>query len=432
MREIFLAATAGGVLALGPPSVVTVALQDTRTSPMDAPSVAVSDDGRFVAFASYAPLVPADTNTCRDIYVLDRADGRVTLESLAPDGSVSDVESASPGISGDGRLLVYETHNDVALRDRLKGVTRILAEGRDPSISRDGTMVAFVSAATNLISAPDNNGAGDDVYLMELGSGTIRRVSVNSSGAQPSSGSSIAPSVSGDGRYVAFASTAPLDSPSIGRKISQVYVRDTALNITRQISVDARGRSPDQPSWRPSMSADGCCVAFVSAATNLAGSDRNRSADVFIADLHTAAVELVSRGATGSSGNGASWNPAVSADGRFVAFQSEASDLICASRCTGAAQDINLLPDVFLFDRQTRTMRRLSEDESAGWMEGSAGPAISGAGSVIAFSSRHPIDAADKKNDFDLFVIQSGASRVNGALVPTHTGSPNLAVAAGP
>ena len=134
--------------------------------------------------------------------------------------------------------------------------------------------------------------------------------------------------------------------------------------------------------------------------------DRNRSSDVFIVDTRTGAIELVSRSAGGGSANGASVHPALSGDGRFVAFQSTASDLICKDRCGGADEDINLLWDVFLFDRNAAVMTRISADAAGSWMEASAGPALDAAATVIAFSSRHAIGPADTKNDFDLFIAR--------------------------
>lgn len=89
---------------------------------------------------------------------------------------------------------------------------------------------------------------------------------------------------------------------------------------------------------------------------------------------------------------------------RFVAFQSQASDLICARRCPAAVEDINLLSDVFLFDRVTSLMIRISAGPSGGWAEESAAPQFDAGGDIIAFTSRHPIDSHDDRNDFDLFV----------------------------
>jgi TolB protein len=146
-------------------------------------------------------------------------------------------------------------------------------------------------------------------------------------------------------------------------------------------------------------------VAFVSEASNLALADRNQVRDVFVTDWRTRSIELVSRGTNGRSGNDASDAPALSADGRFVAFQSEASNLIRTERSMKAIEDINLLWDVFLFDRQARLMTRISRDEAGPWMEESIGPALDAMGRIVAFSSRHPINGADRHNDFDLFIV---------------------------
>jgi Tol biopolymer transport system component len=420
MRTIAGVAAFGAALHLSvaePSSVQTVAQSDARRSYLEAPAAAVSADGRFIAFVSYARLAPADTNDERDIYVLDRADSSVTLESLTGDNRTSFASSLHPALSGDGRFLVYETGGEIALRDRHEGTTTILGPGMTPAISRDGRAVVFASPASTLVADSDANGAGYDVYLVEVESRAIRRISLSSSGIQPAIGSSMAPSVSADGRYVAFASSAPLESsqrsegPAVGdrsrqRAISQIYVRDTLLNVTRRVSVCARGELPDADSWGPVISADGRSVAFVSAATNFSTGDRNRSSDVFLADLKTGAIELVSRSAGGGSGNGASAIPALSSDGRFVAFQSEASDLLCAGRCPSQNEDINLLWDVFLLDREKRLMIRVSADTAGGWMEGSGGPALDASASTVVFSSRHPISRADMRNDFDLFVLR--------------------------
>jgi Tol biopolymer transport system component len=391
----------------------------------------LNTDGRWVAFDSYARLAPADTNNHRDVYVLDRTTGRVTLESLTTEGQVLTGDSAYPRLSGDGRYLVYETAvsaadhtaigTEIVLRDRVRNTTRRVSRGtsedrvpessRAPAISEDGRIVAFASGATDLVAGRDENGTMEDVYLFEVATGVVRRISVDSQGVQRPDGASFAPSVSADGRYVAFTSNATLDGgearSSSGRPIASVYVRDMQLGVTERVSVCADGMPPDGSSSDPAISRDGRYVAFASEATNLVPGDRNRSADVFLRDLRTHSAVLISRSASGGAANGRSGNPAVSADGRLVAFQSQASDLICARRCPAAVEDINLLSDVFLFDRVTDLMIRISAGP-AGWAEESAAPQVDAAGDVIAFTSRHPIDAQDDRNDFDLFVrVQS-------------------------
>jgi Tol biopolymer transport system component len=413
-------------------SFLTVAQHDSGRSYLDQPSAAVSADGRFVAFTSFARLAPADTNNNRDIYVLDRTRKLVTLESLAPDGPPWDIDSDHPSLSSDGRFLVYQSDGKVVLRDRQDAVAKILAIGRAPAISADGRTVVFVSDSTTLVPGPDANGSGDDVYVIDVATGAIRRISVDSRGVQAASGASIAPSVSADGRYIAFVSTAMLDSGVVEKTVrsdssprphQNVYVRDMERGVTTRVSVAAGRRETDGDSWAPVMSGDGRSVAFVSTATNLVKDDRNRVADVFVADLATRTIELISRSVTKGSGNGASVNPAISFDGRYVAFQSEASDLVCASHCSLKDEDINLLWDVFRFDRRDRVMIRASEDEAGGWLEASTGPALDASGAILAFSSRHPNDAADTKNDFDLFITDLCCRSRDCDRAPRHTGS---------
>jgi Tol biopolymer transport system component len=114
---------------------------------------------------------------------------------------------------------------------------------------------------------------------------------------------------------------------------------------------------------------------------------------------------LVSRTEKERSGNDASYNPAISGDGRYIAFQSEASDLKCTVRCAKAMEDINLLSDVFLYDRQSQSINRISADDRGAWMEPSVAPALDAMARVVVFSSRHPMNATDRRNDFDLFIV---------------------------
>jgi Tol biopolymer transport system component len=397
-------------ISVGLSATVTTILQgDAWQSPVDGPTADISEDGRFVVFSSYTPLVAADGDTHRDVYVFDRAGGRVTLESVAPPGRRSSVDSAHPGISGDGRYVVFEMEGEIAFRDRQGATTTVLGAGHDPVISADGRFVAFASFATDIAPGGDANGGRSDVYLIDVITGIARRVSVDRHGVQHSIGSSITPSVSADGRYVAFASTAPLHGAprsATGDRplISGIYVHDVRLGATRLIGVSRADRLENADSWRPVISSDGRYVAFVSASAGLAAGDLNRSADVFVADVHIGSTELVSRTASGNAGNGASRAPALSADGRVIAFQSLASNLLC-SPCSELMEDINLLSDVFLLDTRTRAMVRVSRDVAGGWMEPSTGPALDASGSLVTYSSRHPINATDKGNDFDLFVV---------------------------
>ena len=397
-------------------------------------TVDVSADGRFVAFESAAALVPADRNRSVDIYVLERSTGNVTLESVVTSATVGDGTS-HPRLSGDGRYLVFTScaHNladqsmaavvpQVLLRDRRAGTTTLVSRtlagtpanevSGHADISDDGGTVVFQSAATDLVDAEDRNGPRSDVYAFDVRSHRVERVSLDANGVQPAAGSSFAPTVSGDGRSVAFVSSVPLDGVFNRRRsrreaegVYHVYLRNLNSGFIRRISRAPAADDADGPSFNPAVSGDGRLVAFVSQATNLVPSDRNRVADVYLHDVHTGQTTLVSRSARGGSATGPSRHPALSADGRFVAFVSDAADLVCAGRCPNRLLDLNLVADVYVFDTLTHALARVSGARARSpWWEVSTGPSLDAAGRVIAFSSRHPIDPSDVKHDFDLFV----------------------------
>jgi len=408
--------------------MLVVRQHDARADPQTPASVDVSANGRYVAFESSSPLVPADTNQRRDVYVLDLDTRLVTLESTQPGQWIDD---ARPRLSADGRFLVYESTSAVPTGaaynaqiiwcDRFKGTSRIVttapdgapADGpsRSADISDDGQVVVFTSNATNLVAGTDANGRGDDIYAFNVSTGSMSRVSVDEAGRQAATGISLTPSISGDGRWVAFSSSAPLTAggrrgeASAGTQVPrQIYARDLQAQVTVRISTTADGAGGDDTSWAPAVNRDGRFVAFVSEARNLGGGSRNRAPDVFLRDGKTGAMTLVSRGADGGDASGSSASPSISADGRFVAFQSDAPNLVCDKRCSEADQDINLLWDIFVFDASQGTIARVSADATGEWMEGSRGPALDASGNVLAFASRHPIDEQDNADDYDLFV----------------------------
>jgi TolB protein len=338
-------------VALALSSMLTVEQRDTRRALLDPPSAAVSADGRYVAFTTFSQLAPADVDENRDVYVLDRVTQSVTLESLPRERHQS-ADCSHPAMSGDGRFLVYEAGSQIALRDRREGFTRILGEGRQPSISQNGRIAAFTSDTAK------------DILLWSIDSGMLGGLGAATalSGAAP-----VGPSLNVDGRYLALSA------------VGSIYLHDRQTKMTERMS----------DGWDPAISADGRYIAFVAQVGKL----RN----VLLVDRSTGKTEVISRSLKQRQANGASLNPVISADGRFVAFQSEASNLV-------QSEDINLLWDVFVFDRERGMTLRVSCDPDAGWMEPSAGPALDAAGAIVAFSSRHPTDVSDKKNDFDLFV----------------------------
>jgi Tol biopolymer transport system component len=348
-------------LALG--AMLTVEQRDLHRSALDSPAAAVSDDGRYVAFATYARLAGADTDNAADLYVLDRDRQQVTFEG----GELSDTtDRLHPDISADGRYLVYETDGSIVWRDRSQSVTRVVGKGRQPSIGAAGHIVVFTS--------------GPDIQAVDTHTHETRRVSMDLPGLDSTAFAAVSPDVTADGRYVAFSARASHGHGDNRR--SHVFVRDMQLNVTRRVGAG----------WAPSISGDGRYVSFVGPEDGLN--------HVFLADLHAGSTRLITKRPQGGRANGSSANPAVSSDGSVVVFQSQASDLV-------GGDDFNLLWDVFRYERSNGAIVRISGDPDEVWMEPSIGPSLDASGSVIAFSSRHPTGAADKRNDFDLYVAMS-------------------------
>ena len=360
-------------IGLAMSAMLTVDQRDMHRSGFDGPSSAVSVDGRFIAFITYAQLAGADTDNASDVYVLDRIRQEVTFESPDVTGAI---DCFHAGISGDGRYLVYEMDGSIVWRDRSKNVARIAAQGRQPSISQDGRIIVFAS--------------GRDIYSVDPHSGKSRRISIELKGVDGALAGSVNPAVSADGRYVSFSTRLPFAGPRLPD--SSVFVRDTELNVTRLVGIG----------WAPSISGDGRYVAFVGPVSNVS--------HIFLADLQTGTTRVITKSVRRGRANGSSANPGISSDGRFVVFQSQANDLV-------REEDVNLLWDVFLYDRTSDRIARVSGDSDDVWMEPSIGPSIDGTGSVIAFSSRHPTGLADKRNDFDLYVATTQAPSLRATLL---------------
>jgi Tol biopolymer transport system component len=403
----------------------------------DVASTDVSADGRFVAFVSLARLSPADVNTLDDVYVLDRAANTVRLESATASGAAADGSCQEPRLSGDGRVVVFSTvatnligapvaaiGAQVVRRDRTTGVTTLVSHtpklgpgngwSGHPDVSDDGRFVVFESQATDLVPGADANAGGSDVYLFDAADGSVVRISVAATGEQSASGQSSTPAISGSGRFVAFSSTALLDAAAHTRndvRIRNVYLQDLSRRVSRRISATQSGALPNGGSYYPAISADGRRVAFVSIATDLEGNPRGRPREhVYLFDADDGRLRLLSRGAAGGAADGDSRHPAVSGDGRYVVFGSDASNLWCPFPCRASRPethaDLNLVSDVYRIDTVTGAVDRVSGGDSADepWWRSSAGAAIDGSGRVVAFSSRQPMDDADLEDDDDLFV----------------------------
>jgi Tol biopolymer transport system component len=262
-----------------------------------------------------------------------------------------------------------------------------------PAISADGRFVAFESYATNLV-AGDTNGISD-VFLRDRKLQVTRRISVGAGGQQANGYDAyLYPAISAHGRFVAFNSGASNLVAGDTNNRFDVFVRDRKLQVTRRISVGAAGQQAKGYCFSPAISAHGRFVAFNSGASNLVAGDTNHTFDVFVRDRKAQLTRRVSVGPAGQQSNDYSFDPAISADGRFVAFSSYASNLV--------AGDTNHRFDVFVRDRMLQVTRRVSVGPAGQQAnDGSADPAISAHGRFVAFVSAASNLVPGDTNGFD-------------------------------
>jgi Tol biopolymer transport system component len=267
--------------------------------------------------------------------------------SISSAGAQAITGSYSPSISADGDHVVFTSDatnlvggatsgaRDVFVRDRSAGKTRRVSisstgmpangSSYEPSISRDGNVVAFYSDASNLVGG-DRNGV-PDVYVRVRSAGKTRRVSISSAGAQGNDRSRDA-AVSANGRFVAFASQATNLVGGDSNGVPDVFVRDRLLGKTRRVSISSVEAQGNAGSVAPAISADGRYVAFYSRATNLVGGDTNGSIDVFVRDRSAGTTRRVSVRFDGTQANGRSLYPQIAGSGRYVDFISNATNLV--------------------------------------------------------------------------------------------------------
>lgn len=356
------------------------------------PGMDLSADGRWAVFESTASnLVATDTNGVSDVFVRDLLTGQTTLVSV----------NAAGTDSGNGASLM-------------------------PVISDDGRYVAFASFASDLEGQDAD--AGADVFLRDLDAGTTILLSLAHGGPGSGNGDSLFPSISADGSAVAFESEANNLSSVDFNVDDDVFLWTSSVGLPALVSVSLAGVAGNGDSTRPQISADGTRVAFTSTADDLSLVDSNGLADVFVYDLMTISVDLVSENAAGTDGgNEATTGFALARNGLGVAFESRASDLV--------AVDGNGNSDVFFRNLQAGVTELVSQNfqgtdscvlpmpgdfDIGSWL-----PKVSDDGRMVSYVSQcgdlvNPAEINDSNGAFDAFL----RDRLLGV---THLASPNLA-----
>lgn len=295
-----------------------------------------------------------------------------SLASVDPLGAQGNMASINPSVSADGRFVAFASGatnfdqrptlsvSDIYLHDRFTGITSLITQttggGRAsggsfmPEVSGDGRWIVFQSIADNLVPS-DTNGCLD-VFLYDRIHQVMSRVSVDSNGIEGNY-ISVAPTISHDGEIITFQSDAWNLVPGDVNGNSDVFIHNRLTGVTSRISESASGAGGNWDSFAPALSADGSTIAYTSHATNLGPIDNNLFADIYQWNRGTGTTTLVSSAIGGTPSNHGSGDPCISGDGRFIAFESYASNLVPA--------DGNGHKDIFLHDSLSGFITRVTQ-----------------------------------------------------------------------
>ena len=392
----------------------------------------VSADGRFVAYSSRATdLVPDDTNNQDDIFVFDSVTKAIERVSVSSAGAQGNFASVNPSISADGRYVAFESEAtnlvpgdgngqtdrsagvDVFVHDRTTHTTervsltetgsQVNQASRRPSISGDGRYVAFQSGGNNLIAGFRSGQV--NVYVRDRVANTLVGASVPYS-VIPSNRSSLNPVLSEDGNYVAFEFTASLNDGNRSFSYRDIYLFNRVTLAVERLTGTKVGLEADRTDSRlPSISGDGRYVAFQSTAEDLDFFDVNGKADVFVYDRITGLTRRVSASPTGVEELFQdSINATISGDGRYVAFQSRIANFV--------TPDINGSIDVFVKDMVTGEFSLKSSTPAGVQGDGdSTFPSLSADGRSVAFiSSANNLAAGKTSFNADVFLVTTAPS----------------------
>lgn len=402
----------------------------------DSYAPSVSADGRYIAFYSHADdLVAGDTNGAADVFVKDLQTGAIERVSVDSAGAEANGFSGFPVISANGRFVAFHSgadnlvggdvngYYDVFVHDRQTGQTEIVSIQTDGTpgsnhsyvtdMSSDGRYVTFYSASADFAGG-DLQGAWE-AYLYDRHTDTLELISADPGGG-PSNGNSFSPSVSDDGRFVAFNSNGSDLGSGSTNGVYDVYVRDRLSGGLELVSAPVGGGESNGNSAAQSLSGNGQFVVFSSLATNLVGGDTNGANDIFVYDIAANQLARVSVASDGTQADGDSFEPVISDDGRFIFFHSDATNLV--------ADDTNGSSDIFVHDRLTGETQRISEAGPGVQVNGdSEGVAISADGRTVAFHSvSDDLVGGDTNAQADVFVVKSGGTNLDATIIELEDG----------
>ncbi|MEW2252398.1 TolB family protein [Streptomyces sp. NPDC058733] len=368
------AAAAGTASAGGDTVLVSVGLGGR---PADGPSerASVSADGHLVVFTSHATnLVRGDRNHCTDVFLRDLTAGTTTRVDRGYDGSESDgCTGIDPIISSDGRYVVYSADSTNLVRgvrdgrshiyrtDLRTGQTTLASAAADgtpgngdsmrPTLSADGRYVAFATSADNLIPG-DTPASTWDTVVRDMVTGKVVRTSAASDGT-PGDAASDGTQISADGRYVTFFSNATNLVPGDTNKKVDEFLHDTATGRTTRLSVSAAGVESDQITIGGTISDDNRYVVLNSHATNLTAESPDTAQNhIYLQDLQEGTLRLIDKGADGVPAPGGTFWASISGDGRHIPMASAGPALVPG--------DTNGVRDIFVADLPDATLRRVS------------------------------------------------------------------------
>jgi uncharacterized repeat protein (TIGR01451 family) len=456
MRRRVVIVLAVSVVVASQGEIARAAPGDLRLATASATGVAsngeglvasVSADGTMVAyFATATNLHPADVEPGPDVYVKSVRTGEVILASRASSGAKGNGESRLPAISADGTRVAFisEATNlhpagvpGVYVKDLRTGAVELASAtaagvpanaGADRVVlSADGRRVAFSTPATNL--HPKDTVADFDVYVKDLDDGRLLLASLSASGEKRTGlFGSLAPSLSDDGTRVAFHSDAAGLHPADTDDTGDVFVRDLQTGQLMLVSTNDLGAKGNAQSTGPSLSGSGAKVAFVSYATNFDPAVTvNGLAALYVKDLATGDLSLASRNAAGDLIHGGLSAPSMSADATRIAFS--------ASSTNAHPADADAVSDVFVKDLATGHVFLASTSTAGVKGNGESYPAVlSSDGSTVAFRSNatnlHPADT-DSASDVYAKELgdapQSPAQRADVSITQTDAPDPVLA-----